>query len=98
MERRLLKAIMNPAMIASFLFGGWMLALAPALFLESWMQVKIVAVLGMAACHGIFSGMRRKLENDEPPGRARNYRVWNEAPTLLMIVIVVMAVVKPDLW
>ena len=98
MERRLLKAIMTPAMIASFLFGGWMLALAPALFLESWMQVKIAAVFGMAACHGIFSGMRRKLENDAPPRRARSYRIWNEAPTLLMIVIVVMAVVKPALW
>ena len=98
MERRLLKAIMTPAMIASFIFGGWMLALAPALFLESWMQVKIVAVLGMAACHGIFAGMRRRLETDEPPRPARSYRIWNEAPTLLMIVIVVMAVVKPQLW
>ena len=68
------------------------------LFLESWMQVKIAAVIGMAACHGIFAGMRRKLENDEPPRRARNYRIWNEVPTLLMVVIVVMAVVKPDLW
>jgi len=98
MERRLLKAIMTPAMIASFIFGGWMLALVPALFLESWMQVKIAAVLGMAACHGIFAGMRRRLENDEPPRRARDYRIWNEAPTFLMIVIVVMAVVKPELW
>ena len=98
MERRLLKAIMTPAMIASFLFGGWMLALAPVLFLESWMQVKIAAVIGMAACHGIFAGMRRRLENDEPPRRARSYRIWNEVPTLLMVFIVVMAVVKPELW
>ena len=98
MERRLLKAIMTPAMIASFLFGGWMLALAPVLFLESWMQVKIAAVIGMAACHGIFAGMRRRLENDEAPRRARSYRIWNEVPTLLMVVIVVMAVVKPELW
>ena len=98
MERRLLKAIMNPAMIASFLFGGWMLALAPVLFLESWMQVKIAAVIGMAACHGIFSGMRRRLENDEAPRLARSYRIWNEVPTFLMVVIVVMAVVKPELW
>ena len=98
MERRLLKAIMNPAMIASFLFGGWMLALAPVLFLESWMQVKIAAVIGMAACHGIFAGMRRRFENDEPPRRARSYRIWNEVPTLLMVVIVVTAVVKPELW
>ena len=98
MERRLLKAIMTPAMIASFLFGGWMLALAPVLFLESWMQVKIAAVIGMAACHGIFAGMRRRLENDEAPRRARSYRIWNEVPTLLMVVIVLMAVVKPELW
>jgi len=98
MERRLLKAIMTPAMIASFIFGGWMLALVPALFLESWMQVKIAAVLGMAACHGVFAGMRRRLEDDEPPRRARDYRIWNEATTFLMIVIVVMAVVKPELW
>ena len=98
MERRLLKAIMTPAMIASFLFGGWMLALAPVLFLESWMQVKIAAVIGMAACHGIFAGMRQRLENDEAPRRARSYRIWNEVPTLLMVVIVVMAVVKPELW
>ena len=98
MERRLLKAIMTPAMIASFLFGGWMLALAPVLFLETWMQLKIAAVIGMAACHGIFAGMRRRLENDEAPRRARNYRIWNEVPTLLMVVIVVMAVVKPELW
>ena len=98
MERRLLKAIMTPAMIASFLFGGWMLALAPVLFLESWMQLKIAAVIGMAACHGIFAGMRRRLENDEAPRRARSYRIWNEVPTLLMVVIIVMAVVKPELW
>ena len=98
MERRLLRAIMTPAMIASFLFGGWMLALAPVLFLESWMQVKIAAVISMAACHGIFAGMQRRLENDEAPRRPRSYRIWNEVPTLLMVFIVVMAVVKPELW
>ena len=95
MERRLLKAIMNPAMIASFLFGIWMLVLAPGLLLEIWMQVKVVCVLGMAGCHGVFSKMRRQLENDEPPRSARAYRIWNEVPTVLMIIIIVMAVVKP---
>lgn len=95
MERRLLKAIMNPAMIASFLFGIWMLALAPELLFEVWMQIKIVCVLAMAGCHGVFSKMRRQLENDEPPKPGRVYRIWNEVPTGLMIIIVVMAVVKP---
>lgn len=95
MERRLLKAIMNPAMIASFVFGIWMLALAPELLFEIWMQIKIVCVLAMAGCHGVFSKMRRQLENDEPPKPGRVYRIWNEVPTGLMIIIVVMAVVKP---
>ena len=95
MERRLLKAIMNPAMIASFLFGIWMLVLLPELLLETWMQIKVVCVLGMAGCHGVFSKMRRQLENDVPPRPGRVYRIWNEVPTVLMIIIVVMAVVKP---
>jgi len=95
MERRLLKAIMTPAMIASFLFGIWMLVLAPGLLFEIWMQIKIACVVAMAGCHGVFSKMRRQLENDEPPRPGRVYRVWNEVPTVLMIIIVVMAVVKP---
>ena len=96
MERRLLKAIMNPAMIASFVFGIWMIVLAPGLLYEPWMHVKILCVLLMAGCHGVFSKMRRRLENDEPPRPARAYRIWNEVPTVLMVIIVFMAVVKPS--
>jgi putative membrane protein len=97
MERRLLKAIMNPAMIASFAFGIWMIVLAPGLLYEPWMHVKILCVLLMAGCHGVFSKMRRRLENDEPPRPPRAYRIWNEVPTVLMVIIVFMAVVKPSL-
>jgi len=96
MERRLLKAIMNPAMIFTFIFGIWMLVLAPALLIEIWMMTKIVCVFGLAGCHGLFSRMRRDLENDRLPYSSKVYRIWNEAPTVLMIIIVVMAVVKPD--
>ena len=96
MERRLLKAIMTPAMITSFIFGIWMLVLGPALLTEVWMIIKIVCVFGLAGCHGLFSRMRRDLENDKLPYSSKVYRIWNEAPTLLMIIIVVMAVVKPD--
>ena len=96
MERRLLKAIMNPAMIASFVFGIWMIVLAPGLLYEPWMYVKILCVLLMAACHGVFSKMRRGLENDEPPRPPRTYRIWNEVPTILMVIIVFMALVKPS--
>ena len=96
MERRLLKAIMTPAMITSFIFGIWMLVLAPALLIEVWMIIKIVCVFGLAGCHGLFSRMRRDLENDKLPYSSKVYRIWNEAPTLLMIIVVIMAVVKPD--
>ena len=96
MERRLLKAIMNPAMIASFVFGIWMIVLAPGLLYEPWMHVKILCVLLMAGCHGVFSKMRRRLENDEPPRPPRAYRIWNEVPTVLMVIIVFMALVKPS--
>ena len=95
MERRLLKIIMNPAMIATFSFGIWMLVLNPNLLYESWMHVKIFGVLLMTACHGKFSKMRRLLENDEKPLNSKNYRIWNEVPTVLMVIIVIMAVAKP---
>lgn len=95
MERRLLKAIMNPAMIATFGFGIWMLYLNPTLLLEGWMHVKIVCVLAMAGCHGIFGRIRRQLENDQTPYSSKAYRIWNEVPTVLLIVIVIMAVVEP---
>ena len=95
MERRLLKAIMTPAMIASFIFGFWMLALNSELFSEPWFHVKFAAVFLMAGVHGKFSKMRRLLENDEKPLSSKAYRIWNEVPTVLMIIIVVMAVAKP---
>ena len=95
MERRLLKAIMTPAMIASFIFGMWMVALNPELFSEAWFHVKFVAVLLMAGVHGKFSKMRRLLENDENPLSSKAYKIWNEVPTFLMVIIVVMAVAKP---
>jgi putative membrane protein len=50
----------------------------------------------MAGCHGAFSKMHRKLENDESPQLPRVYRIWNEVPTVLMVIIVFMAVVKPS--
>ena len=95
MERRLLKAIMTPAMIASFIFGFWMLALNPELVNEPWFHVKFIAVFLMGGVHGKFSKMRRLLENDEKPLSSKVYRIWNEVPTVLMIIIVVMAVAKP---
>ena len=95
MERRLLNAIMTPAMIASFIFGIWLITLNHGLVFEIWFQIKFVAVLAMAGCHGKFSKMRRLLENDVQPLSSITYRIWNEVPTILMIIIVFLAVLKP---
>lgn len=95
MERRLLKAIMTPAMIVSFVFGLWLIVLNQELVYETWFQIKALAVFLMAGVHGKFAKMRRLMENDEKPLSQKTYRIWNEIPTVLMIIIVIMAVAKP---
>jgi putative membrane protein len=94
MERRLLKAIMNPAMIASWGFGLAMFYVNPTLFSEIWMIIKIACIIAMTAAHMVFGKMRKDLENDNA-SRDSSYRIWNEVPTILMIIIVIMAVVEP---
>jgi protoporphyrinogen IX oxidase len=95
MERRLLKYIMNPAMIASLGFGVLMFIAVPALFQEGWMHVKLMAVILMFGVHGVLSKHRRVFERDERPKAAKFYRIVNEIPTALMIVIVIMAIAQP---
>jgi putative membrane protein len=95
MERRLLRAIINPAMVAAFGFGGWMIYLEQSLLEQPWMWVKLGAVLVMGALHGAFSRWRRDFASDQNRHPARFYRFMNEAPTLLMVIIVVMVIVRP---
>ena len=95
MERRLLRFIMNPAMIAALVFGVLMILANPELMKSGWMHAKMTALIGMFAVHGIFSKWRKQFERDENTRPAKFYRIWNEVPTVLMIVIVIMAVAKP---
>ena len=95
MERRLLRGIVNPAMIASFLFGILMLVANPALLSQGWMHVKLLLILVMSALHGFFARWRKQLERDENRHDARFYRIVNEGPPLLVIFIVLLAVAKP---
>ena len=94
MERRLLKAIMNPAMILSWVLGLWLLHQNPDLLVMPWMWIKFTCVILMTAAHMTFARMRRQLEQDIVLSE-KVYRWWNEVPTVLMIVIVIMAVVEP---
>jgi len=96
MERRLLRAIINPAMIAAFLFGGALLATPGAVDWGAWwVHAKLALVVAMTAVHGLFARWRKDFEADRNTRPARTYRIANEAPTLLMIAIVVLVVVKP---
>ena len=95
MERRLLKAIMNPAMIVSWALGLWMLHLNPDLLSLPWMWVKLACIMLMTYAHMKFGAMRKQLESDVKPKPERYYRIWNEVPTILMIIIVIMAVAEP---
>lgn len=93
MERRLLRGIVNPAMIAAFIFGGMLLTVQD--WGHGWLWAKLALVLGMAALHGMFARWRKDFEQDRNARPARFYRIANEAPTLLLIAIVFLAVIKP---
>lgn len=95
MERRLLRAIINPAMIMSFVFGGLMLYAAPSIMQDGWFHAKLALVLVMTGIHGFFAGCRKKFERDQNTRSAKFYRIWNEVPTLAMILIVILVIVKP---
>ncbi|HWA48681.1 MAG TPA: protoporphyrinogen oxidase HemJ [Dongiaceae bacterium] len=94
MERRLMRAIINPAMTATFVFGLWMAWLGE-LWTQPWFVCKIVLVLGMSALHGFLSRWRKDFAADANKHSARFYRFMNEVPTLLLIGIVLLVVLKP---
>ena len=96
MERRLLRAIMNPAMIATWTFGLLMVATPDRIdWSQIWPWVKMVSVLGMTWFHMWCAKSRKAFEAsaNEKPGR--HFRIMNEVPTLLLIIIVVMVIVQP---
>ena len=95
MERRLLKAIMNPAMIVTFGLGLWMIYLNPGLIEQNWFLTKSGLVFLLAGVHGKLAKMRKGLESGEDIRSDRYYRVWNEVPTVFLIAIVILVIVQP---
>jgi putative membrane protein len=96
MERRLLRAIMNPAMIAAYAFGI-LLLLTPGVvdWRQGWIHGKLAAVLALTVIHGLLARWRRDFAAGRNRRPARFYRIVNEVPTLLLIAIVILVVVKP---
>lgn len=94
MERRLLRAIAAPAMLASWIlgvtiavWGGW--------FASGWLYAKLLLVLGLSGLQGFLARCVREFAEDRNTRSPRFYRILNEAPTVLMIAIVVLVIVKP---
>jgi protoporphyrinogen IX oxidase len=99
MERRLLRAIINPAMIATWAFGLALAWLGPdsryGWFASGWLWAKIVLVLGLSAVHGLLARWMKDFAADRNRHSQKFYRIINEVPTLLMIFIVLLVVLKP---
>jgi putative membrane protein len=94
MERRLLKAIINPAMIVTWILGLW-LAWSGGWFAAGWLHAKILLVLIMSGVHGMLSRYVKDFAADRRRKSKKFFRILNEVPTVLMILIVILVVVKP---
>lgn len=94
MEKRLLTVIMNPAMILSWVLGLYMAAFIHH-FQGGWLHAKLLAVVLLSATHGYFAGAVKRFARDENTRSPRFWRLMNEVPTVLMILIVILVVVQP---
>ncbi|MBN9570684.1 MAG: protoporphyrinogen oxidase HemJ [Alphaproteobacteria bacterium] len=94
MERRLLRGIMNPAMVAVWILGP-LLAWITGAWEDCWLHAKFALVLILTFVHHLLGVWRKDFERDANTRTARFYRIWNEVPTLLMVAIVILVVVKP---
>lgn len=97
MEYRLMRYIMTPASIATWLFGGLMLYANWGGLMSGagWMHAKLLLVVLMTGVHHVFIKWRKQFAADKNMHSSKFYRYWNEVPTVLMIAVVILVVVKP---
>jgi protoporphyrinogen IX oxidase len=99
MERRLLRGIINPAMIGTWLFGLWLAWQGPdshyGWFASGWLEAKLALVIILSAVHGLFARWVKAFAADHNRHSQKFYRIINEVPTVLMIAIVILVVLKP---
>ena len=93
MEKKLLRIIMNPAMIFSFIFGFWLIYLVG--FEGGWLHLKLVLILILAGFHGFLAKCRKGFEFGKNRHGEKFYRIINEVPALLMIIIIFLVIIKP---
>jgi len=95
MERKLYRGIMNPSMIATLLFGGWLLYLNPAWLKMGWLHAKLLLVVLLVGYHHACGAQLRRFARGENARGHVFYRWFNEVPVLFLLAIVVLVVVKP---
>ncbi len=95
MERRLLRIIINPAMISTWIFGIWLGVQISFGRPYHWFDAKFALLIGMQLLHAYFARTRRKLAKDERSRPARFYKIINEMVTAVFVGIVVLVVIKP---
>jgi protoporphyrinogen IX oxidase len=95
MERRLLKAIMRPAAVVALLTGLGLIHVGGYGFGDVWLDIKLAALFGMFGVHGILEKHVVAFARGDRARTGRYFRILNEVPTVLMIVIVIMVIVKP---
>lgn len=95
MEAKLYRIIMTPAMIVAWICGLSMIALNPALLSSGWLHVKLLFVVALTVIHFLMNGWRQDFARDANRRSQKFFRIANEVPTLAMMVIVVMVIVRP---
>ena len=97
MERRLLKFIINPAAFFSYIFGFALIYSIGAENLgQTWLQVKILLALAMSGLHGYFTKLVKDFGSDKRTNSQKFYRIINELPTVLLVVIIFLVIFKPN--
>ena len=95
MERKLYRGIMNPAMIATYVFGAWMLYLNPGWLSQGWLHAKLALVVLLIGYHHACGSLLRKFRNGANARSHTWYRWFNEVPVIGLLAIVILVVVKP---
>ncbi|MGH8486396.1 MAG: protoporphyrinogen oxidase HemJ [Pseudomonas sp.] len=95
MERKLYRGIMGPAMIATFVFGIWLLSLTPGFLSQGWMHAKLTLVILLTGYHHMCGAQLKRFARGENTRSHVFYRWFNEVPVLILLAVVILVVVKP---
>jgi putative membrane protein len=95
MERKLYRGIMGPAMIATFIFGIWLIVLSPGWMSQGWLHAKLALVVLLTGYHHVCGAQMKRFARGENTRSHVFFRWFNEIPVLILLAVVILVVVKP---